>query len=361
MLSRVANSLYWMSRYIERAENIARLVDTNLQLLLDFRNLDEQRLAQHWLPIIQASGDEEAFFKLHPKATGLAVTEFLVFQLDNPNSIVQCICQARENARMVRDQITVELWEELNGLYLFARSLEARDVWRRSPSDFFARIKASSLLLIGISNSTLTRNEGWWFIQAGKFIERADKTSRILDVRFQSLPERGVPESISPSETVEWSAILHSCSAWDAYKAFYGAEVHPRNVTEFLALNEDFPRSIRFCAEELNTALRRLSGAPEGRFHNDAERHAGRLLAELRFSTVDELFELGLHRYLDELQRKLNSIGEALFNAYFCFSFTAVDETQFVQQEEQQQQNREWRGGDRRKGPVKARRTIGQL
>ncbi len=348
MLSRVANSLYWMSRYIERAENIARLVDTNLQLLLDFRNLDETRLAQYWLPIVQASGDEDAFFKLHAKATGPAVTEFLVFQHEHPNSIVECISHARENARMVRDQITVELWEELNGLYLFARSSEAREIWRRSPSDFFARIKASSLLMIGISNSTLTRNEGWWYIQAGKFIERADKTSRILDVRFQSLPDRGAPETISQTETVEWSAILHSCSAWDAYKALYGADVHPRHVAEFLVLNEDFPRSVRFCAEELNTALRRLSGAPEGRFHNDAERHAGRLLAELRFSTVDEIFEQGLHRYLDELQTKLNNIGDALFNAYFFLSFAAVDEVQFVQQEEQQQQFLAPRLGDGR-------------
>jgi len=330
-----------MSRYIERAENIARLVDTNLQLLLDFRNLDEKRLAQYWLPVLQASGDEEAFFKLHEKASGAAVTEFLVFQGEHPNSIVECISQARENARMVRDQITGELWEELNGLYLFARSPEAREVWSRSPSDFFARIKASSLLMIGISNSTLTRNEGWWFVQVGKFIERADKTSRILDVRFQSLPDRGLPETISQTETVEWSAILHSCSAWDAYKALYGADVHPRQVGELLVLNEDFPRSVRFCAEELNTALRRLSGAPEGRFQNDVERHAGRLLAELRFSTVDEIFEPGLHRYLDELQTKLNTIGVALFNTYFFLSFAPVDEVQFVQQEEQQQQSQD--------------------
>jgi len=338
MLSRVANSLYWMSRYIERAENIARLVDTNLQLLLDFQNFDEKRLAQYWLPIIQASGDEEAFFKLHSKATGAAVSEFLVFEAANPNSILQCIRQARENARMVRDQITTELWEELNGLYLFVNSAEAREVCLRNPSDFFGQIKASSLLVVGISYATLTHNEGWWFIEAGKFIERADKTSRILDVRFQTLPEKGLPGSISQTETVEWSSILHSCSAWDAYKTIYGADVHPKHVAEFLVLNEDFPRSIRFCAGELNRALRRLSGVHEGRFLNDAERLAGRLLAELQFSTVEEIFQKGLHRYLDEVQAKLNDIGDALFNAYFFQSFLALDETRFVQQEEQQQQ-----------------------
>ena len=129
--------------------------------------------------------------KLHPKATGAAVTEFLVFQPDNPNSIVQCICQARENARMVRDQITIELWEELNRLYLFITSREARQVWKQSPSDFFSEIKAASMHLTGIAYATLLQNEGWWFSQAGRFLERADKTSRILDVRHQSLPPKG--------------------------------------------------------------------------------------------------------------------------------------------------------------------------
>ena len=128
MLSRVANSLYWMSRYIERAENIARIVDVNLQLLLDLHNLNEERLAQHWLPIVQATGDEKQFFELHKKATGQTVTEFLVFQPENPNSIFSSICQARENARMVRDQITIEYWEELNRIYWFVKTPTARQV-----------------------------------------------------------------------------------------------------------------------------------------------------------------------------------------------------------------------------------------
>ena len=119
-----------MARYIERAENIARIVDVNLQLLLDLRDLDDQKLAEYWLPIVQSTGDEAAFFKLHPKPTAQAISEFLVFQSENPNSIVQCICHARENARMVRDQLTLELWEELNRLYLFVRSPQARKVWR---------------------------------------------------------------------------------------------------------------------------------------------------------------------------------------------------------------------------------------
>jgi len=338
MLSRVANSLYWMARYIERAENIARIVDVNLQLLLDIRNLDEKRLVAYWLPIVQATGDEQAFFKLHPQATGHAVTEFLVFQMENPNSLVQSICQGRENARMVRDQITLELWEELNRLYLFVRSPQAREVWHHSPSDFFHEIKASSLHIIGIINATLIHNEGWWFIQVGQFLERADKTTRILDVRYQSLPEKGVPERISPDEALEWSAVLRSCSSWDAYKSIHGADIHPRQIAEFLLLSDDFPRSVRFCVNELNRSLRRISGVTEGHFTNNAEKLTGRFLAELQFSTIDEIFEQGLHRYLDEAQTKLNNIGGEMFNAYIFQPFQAADEVHMVQQEEQQQQ-----------------------
>jgi uncharacterized alpha-E superfamily protein len=338
MLSRVAYSLYWMARYIERAENIARIVDVNLQLLLDIRTLDEKRLAEYWLPIVQATGEEEGFFKLHPHPTGQAVTEFLVFQPENPNSIFQSVCQARENARMVRDQITLELWEELNRLYLFVRSPQARECWRRSASEFFQEIKSSSLHLIGIINATLIHDEGWWFVQCGQFLERGDKTTRILDVRYQSLPERGAPQNVNQDSALEWSAVLRSCSAWDAYKSIYGADVHPRQVAEFLLLNDNFPRSVRFCVTELNHALRRISGVPEGHFCNDGEKLTGRFLAELQFSTVDEIFEIGLHKYLDEAQLKLNNIGDALFRAYIFQPFQNPDEEHMVQQEEQQQQ-----------------------
>jgi len=244
VLSRVANSLYWMGRYIERAENVARIVDVNLQLSVDFRNLDERGLAEYWIPIVQSTGDEATFQQLYPQATSQTVAEFLVFQTENPNSIISSIFQARENARMVRDQITTELWEELNRLYLFIWSSQARDLWRQNPSEFYQQIKASSLHLAGISYATLLHNEGFWFGQAGRFIERADKTTRILDVRHQTLPAQGAPEILGQTEALEWSAILRSCSAWDAFCSLHGADVDPQLIAEFLLLNEDFPRSM---------------------------------------------------------------------------------------------------------------------
>lgn len=339
MLSRVANSLYWMSRYIERAESIARLVDVNLQLLLDFRNLNDATLDAHWMPIVQSSGDEELFRTLYPKATGKTVTDFLVFNPANANSIHSSLAQARENARMVRDQIPVELWEEINRIHLYLHSPRAQQDWRESPSDFFHTVRNTSLLLQGLTDATIVRNEGWFFIQAGRYLERADKTSRILDVRHASLPARGNPAAPSQTDALGWSAVLRSCSAWDAYKALYGAEVQPALVAEFLLLTDDFPRSVRFSVRHLNAVLRRISGVPDGRFSNEAEKLAGRLLAELQFSTADDIFEIGLHNYIDVLQGKLNAIGDALFQAYIFQPFQTPDDNELRQQEEQQQQS----------------------
>ncbi|HEY3931656.1 MAG TPA: alpha-E domain-containing protein, partial [Verrucomicrobiae bacterium] len=285
MLSRVANSLYWMSRHIERAENVARLLDVNLQLLLDYRSLDDKKLRAHWIPIVQTTGDEESFLRQHQSATAAAIADFMVFNDKNPNSIISSICQARENARMIRDQITIETWVELNRLYLFILSSKAHELWNESPTDFFNEIKAASLQLLGLSYATHSHNEGWWFSEAGRFIERADKTSRILDLRHHTLPSRGLPKSVNQTDALEWSAVLRSCSGWDVFKAIYGAEVHPRNVAQFLLLNENFPRSVRFCVERLNEALRRISGVASNCFSNEAEKLCGRLTAELQFTT----------------------------------------------------------------------------
>ncbi|MEQ1851043.1 MAG: alpha-E domain-containing protein [Chthoniobacteraceae bacterium] len=339
MLSRVANCLYWMSRFIERADNTARIVDVNLQLILDFRSLDDQSLVDHWMPIIDSTGDEEKFLERYPKATGQSVTEFLVFDSENPNSILSSVCQARENARMVRDQITVELWEELNRLYLWIRSNDARGMWRQSPAEFFGHIKSASLLLVGTIYATIVHNEGWYFMQAGKFLERADKITRILDVRHAIFPGKDGPRAISQRDALELSAMLRSCSAWDAYKAAYGAEVRPEWVAEMLLLSDDFPRSVRFCVEKLDDALRRISGVSPRRFSNEAEKLSGRLLAELEYGSVEEALAAGFHEYLDQLQLKFNTIGDALFNAYIFQPFMNLEDEIIVQQEMQQQQS----------------------
>lgn len=338
MLSRVANCLYWMNRYLERADNTARLLDVNLQLLLDQRALDERALAGYWMPIVHSAGDESLFSALHRRATAETVLEFLVFQPENPNSILGSIAQARENARMVRDQITGEVWEEINRIYLFLRQPNVRGLARSSPVEFFQEIKASSLLLQGLTDATVRHDEGWLFQQAGKYLERADKTSRILDVRHASFPARGAPTTVSQAGALEWSAVLRSCSAWDAYKSVHGSEVQPTLVADFLLLSPDFPRSVRYCVQQLNDALRLISGVAAGSFTNDAEKLAGRLLAELQFGTAAEIFDAGLHTSIDVLQTRLNHIGAALFKTYIFQAFLSPDNEQLHQQQEQQQQ-----------------------
>ena len=337
MLSRVANSLYWMSRYIERAENIARIVDVNMQLLLDFRETGTQRGESHWLPIIQATGDDELFFKSHREINSHTVRDFLTFQADNPNSLITCIALARENARVVRDQITMEIWEEINRFFLFLQSQRAREMWDSSPTEFYQEIKFSSLYLQGLCDATIPHTEGWLFMQAAKYLERADKATRILDIRQSSLPPKGMPtRPLDPHEALEWAAILRSCSAWDAYRQVFGADISPHRVADFLLLSEDFPRSVEFCVISLDAALRGISGVQSGRFSNEAEKLSGRLLAEVQFSSIEDVFAFGFHSYLDLLQQRFNQIGEALFAAYIFQPFHAEEDD--LQQQEQQQQ-----------------------
>ena len=339
MLSRVANSLYWMTRYIERAENTARIVDVNLHLLLDHRKLNDSRFSDYWLPILQSTGDEALYHQLHDEVAGGNVTQFLVFSPKNANSIYSCIGSARENARMIRDQITMEMWEEINRLYLFLGSCAGREAWKLRPYDFLQEIKQSSLYLHGLANATMARDEGWNFMQVGKFLERADMTTRILDVRYQSVPEKGMPpQMVAQVDSFEWSAILRSCSAWDAYRLVYSLDVHPVHVVEYLLLSDKFPRSVRFCASELDQALRSIAGGTLGSFSHSVEKLSGRLLAELQFGTVEEVFFHGFHTYLDKLQQRFNAIGEAVFEAYVKRAFDTPSPEIEKQQEQQQQQ-----------------------
>jgi uncharacterized alpha-E superfamily protein len=315
MLSRVANSLYWMNRYLERADNTARLVDVNLQLLLDHRALDERTLAGHWIPIVQSAGDEKLFLSLHTRATGKTVTEFLVFQPENTNSILAAVTQARENARMVRDQITSEVWEEINRLYLFLRSPAARQLLDSSPIEFFQEIKASSLYLQGLTNATVLRNEGWLFQQAGKYLERADKTSRILDVKyFILLPS--VRDVGTPYDDVQWSAVLKSVSGFEMYRKRHG-RIAPDRIVEFLLLDHEFPRALRYCIGRADRSLHVITGSSADSFSCGSEQWLGLLRSELDFTRVETILTAGLHEFCDALQTKMNTIDECVNRDFF--------------------------------------------
>jgi uncharacterized alpha-E superfamily protein len=315
MLSRVADSLYWLSRYIERAENLARLLEVNLQLLLDFSNLDDEKIKDHWLPILRALSDEESFAKHYDKADSLAVTDFVTFSRDNPNSILSCVFAARENARMVRDQISAEMWESMNELYLFVKSTNAKKVWRSGVHDFFRELKSRMHAFQGLTHATYPREEGYDFLQVGRYLERADKTTRIIDLKYHILLP--VASDVGGSlDSAQWMAVLRSCSALQAYHRLYLASPTPWKVVEFLILSETFPRSLRFCLKELNQYLRQISGTPAGQPANDAERICAEMLTRLSECTTEDIFAEGLHEYLDRTQLLLNDIGQALYHSY---------------------------------------------
>ena len=335
MLSRVANSLCWMARYLERADNLARLVDVNLKLLPDLVDLEADEINRHWVPIIESTGDEEAFNRLHPSVNGQAVMDFMVFQTENPNSIISTISAARENARMVRDQITAELWEEINRLYLFLRSPRAREIWHTSAFELLDRVRGASLLIQGLDAATVVHDEGWHFMQVGRFLERADKTTRFLDLRWRSFTADERVKDVGQVAALEWGAILRSCSAWDAYKTLHSSRVDPSLVAELLIFAPEFPRSVRFCAEQADRALRAISGSAAGRFAHDAERLSGKLVAELQFGTLDEVLLTGLHEYLDCLQIQFNDIGDALFQTYIFQPFNLPTDELWQQQQQQ--------------------------
>lgn len=313
MLSRVADSLYWMNRYVERAENVARIVDVNQQLLLDVPAKQASRIARSWLPLVACLGDEEAFQKQHKKTDAAAAIEFLVFDRSHPSSISGSLCAARENARTVREEISQEMWEQLNRAYLWITSKSARQSFDSNHYEFFQRVQKTLLLFQGITEAFMQHGEGWEFMQIGKYLERADKTSRLLDDDFHLL---GNKDLTAADQLLQWVTVLRCANARQTYQQLYEAGVQKRKVADLLLLNDGFPRSVNFCVRNVDLALRKISGTSEGRFANPAEKLSGRLLAELSFSSVEDFLGRGLHAAMDDLQTKLNAIGAAVLAAY---------------------------------------------
>jgi len=312
MLSRVADSIYWMSRCVERAENVARFIDVNLYLMLDL----PIEIKQQWEPLVNVTGDQEPFTQKYGDATRDAVMQFLTFDSDYPNSIVSCLRLARENARSIREIISSEMWETINEFYLLVTSKTARDEAFRNPHAFFTKVKLCNQQYIGIREGTMSHGEAWYFSQLGGYIERAEKTSRILDVKsFILLPK--VEHVGTPFDNIQWAAVLKSVSALEMYRKRFH-RIEPRQVADFLIFDHDFPRAIRYCLINAEESLHNITGSPPGTFSNQAERRLGRLRAEIDYADVKEAFETGLHDYLDSFQMELNAVDDAIYNTFFA-------------------------------------------
>jgi uncharacterized alpha-E superfamily protein len=315
MLSRVANSIYWLNRYVERAENVARFVDVNLNLLLDL----PAGVAQQWQPTVLTTGDLPLFQERYGEVTAENVVRFLTFDRDYPNSIVSCLQFARENARSMREVISSEMWQQVNAFYLMV--IDASNALSLSDTaalfQFFEEVKQASHLFAGIMDATMTHNEGWHFGQIGRFLERADKTARILDVKyFILLPS--VKDVGTALDELQWIALLKSASAYEMYRKRGMHRISPTPVAEFLILDRDFPRSVRFCITEVERSLHQITGTPIGTWCTPVERSLGRLRADLDYITIEEIVQSGMHEMLDDLQIRMNDVGDKIFATFFA-------------------------------------------
>ncbi len=310
MLSRVADSIYWMSRYIERAENVARFVDVTHNVTLDM----PPGSSQQWGALVDASGDRELFAKKYGEATRENVIQFLTFDREYPNSISSCVATARDNASGIRDVISSEMWEHINQFYIAIE--EAAQAPPKSLDQFFQFVKQSSHLFFGIMIATFSQGEAWHFARLGSGLERADMTSRLLDVKyFILLPSlRAVG---TPMDDLQWSAVLHSVSGFEMFRKRHH-RITPERVVGFLVLDRLFPRSIMHCLELANRSLHAISGSPESTFWNVAEKRLGQLRGELAYLTVDEIIGAGLHEFLDGLQTKLNDVGAGIYQTFIA-------------------------------------------
>jgi uncharacterized alpha-E superfamily protein len=296
MLSRVANSLYWLSRYLERVENLTRLVEVNRYESLDSSDPDQ------WRPLLYTTCTEKIFEGSEEGDVGM----FIYFSEDNPDSIRECVAHARENARMVRDQISEEIWRELNRFHLFIRSENAVELWQNQPEAFHRRTIEFCMLLSGLIHATVLHDEGWHFMQIGKLIERADKTTRVLDMlAYQGITPR-----------TKLASALKSCSAFNAFQAEYRSGITLDHAMSFLLFSSSFPRSVRFCIKQLDHHLHAVSGSPIGSYTNEAERINGSALAQLNFSSSLNVLQIGYHDYIDSLQKQFNEIGQQVFDTY---------------------------------------------
>jgi uncharacterized alpha-E superfamily protein len=294
-----------MARYIERAENVARYIGVNLNLQLDLP-LDP---AQQWQPLIDTSGDKEVFETRYGAATQARVIEFLAYDTENPSSIFSCLRSARENARSVRETISSEMWAQVNNMYLQIQSQRSMPEPERL-LDVFRDIRMGCHTFQGVTDATMTHNEAWHFLRLGRKLERADKTSRILDVKyFMLLPS--TKDVGTPYDDIHWAAVLKSVSGFEMYRKKYG-RITPHDVVDFLVLDRDFPRAVHYCVCVANDSLHAITGTPMGGFQHRSEQLMGQLQAELAYASTDAVIGGGLHEYLDGLQDKMNLVDSTL-------------------------------------------------
>lgn len=311
MLSRTADHLYWMSRYMERAENTVRMLDVNYQMSLLPQSADEAE--RNWRGLLSISELTNDFLARHGSLAPRKVIDYMVADDKNPSSIYSCLLAARENARAVRGTLTTEVWETQNTTWIeFLRMLRNKQ-FDKDPGGSFEWVKFRSHLSRGVTVGTMLQDEAFHFLRIGSFLERADNTARLLDVKFHAVDSEyfgsggnGVKDQ--EADFYHWSAILRSVSAFEVYRKAYRNVIKPEKVAELLILRPDMPRSLACCMDEVVNNLRLVANEQS----HDTLRRAGRLQADLRFGRIDEILATGLHAYLTQFLERVNAIGAGI-------------------------------------------------
>jgi uncharacterized alpha-E superfamily protein len=300
LLARFAENIFWLARYVERAENLARIFDVSESFERDMEG------GHDWLPVVQLYNDEERFFEQHPKATSAAVIQFYLLDRDNPTSILAAIWNARENARSLRHLISTEMWHQLNIFYSELSALRKRDVSLRHLSRVCQRIKENCQTHTGITEGTLYRDETWCFYQIGKYIERADQTSRLLDIRYHRIVGNQ-EEAAAPVDVSQWNALLRSVAAYHAFRRTHPSDLKPQEAAAFLLFEEDFPRSLVCClqyVEAVYSDLENLHGLPCGPDIRKRLKALNKMLHPTSASRARRDIKT-LHKFVDSFQSSL--------------------------------------------------------
>jgi len=313
MLSRVAENMFWMCRYLERADDVRRMLSVNHFLTLE-RSPD---ISSQWLPMIETTGNSDMFFTAYDSASRVNVLEFLCLRKENPNSIYSCLMQGRENARAVREKLPIEIWEAINSAYHYIQTVDVAIVLA-DPLPFFTELRIAMERFQGTLHSCLSQTDPWHYCQLAIHLERAEKATRILDVKyFLLLPSA---EDVGGSvDVLGWEALLRSVSGLTMYRQQW-KKVSAHNVLDFLLFDKYFPRAVLHClikAEQTVQMLSAESSKDDLRYANIAAKEIGQILARVRFTSIDEVLRIGPHEFMNELQVSLNQVGDAVFKSFF--------------------------------------------
>jgi len=312
MLSRVADTIYWMNRYLERAENMTRFLDVHMNLLLDL----PPDIEAPWVSLLTGTGDVAHFYEIYPEITRNNVIRFLLVDSLNPNAILSCLGFARENARVVRERISTEMWSQINHLYLMSNTVKNKLEWTFEELFLFLeQIRLGCYCIAGLAHHTLSRSEDWHVAKLGRHLERADQLTRILNVNYDSLMTQS-QSTTTTLDLIQWGAVLRSVSGYEMYRRESGI-LSPQKIASFLILNPDFPRSLSHNIIRLQEAFHALAGTQIGNFYSLPEKKIGKLRAEIEYADTQDIFKEDIHIYLDKMQDQLYDIGNEIYDYFY--------------------------------------------